>query len=897
MNPTKTDHFVIDPERQQQQLHAALSAKEFFSDFFSKICTAARKDGRMLDPLWRDLAEDDDDDDGVVEQEQETNAGATNTDDDDSENDSEDAQAKESPSAYYTTKILLCDTEENDNNLHILVRFQLEDFSMVRIPNNTVLSHDGWSVLQALSQSYIPAGASTISTLLRGDVLDMTDSSDASWMVPRFQFVCIEVCRIREGLYGRQFRRVLEVFDLKTQADRLEDSYALPKNEGGDNETSMVVATQEAKVLRTLQLLRTQWPNPSNSALGRTQLISILQTGTREGCSELVRSNCLELLDYWKQMKELGKIAKVLQIGGESIQKLRPALEKAGEALIEDLQQKQQPPTPLSPPPQSTKTQHTSVASTSVVEAKKENESQPQQKQKQLEAMPKAFQPVHTASVATQTLSKSPDTGTDKIVNAVKDETPPIQKATIQSPPSGDQDETHSTLLLLSRLRQLLMRNKSSDLLSLDESYGHMFYTDRFELLLLEGLRASHSSKDNAISEANTSTRSIAMANMAAVIHFCKLSEGDKETAARELVFSFGNQALDRKVLILRKARSKRDKIPPEQRNQKDATAIDDSNSNKHSMAALCDLTTAIIMDESILLSKLGFTSDKDGIAVLLAMLKAHASRGSLGCIGITQGKLEKVFSSWWYAASDRFSFLPGHATSAEEKSTRKVLVVFSSLDIDGNMVADWSNVIQKAISASPKLDVLQVLDPASSFFCQDPDCEWSGCDYYQSTLEELLQNYQTVMFVGEGSGASAALQFSSISDRVLAFAPVIKLSPCVGAQRIDIPEFVQLAFQEQLLETVKKTGAAITVHYARGHKASRGQMKLLPKKKHVELVAHEVEQLNLSSHLQAERQTDPALRDIIDAAIGQISSPRTPKQSNKNAPRTFKPTESYQSQ
>jgi len=63
-------------------------------------------------------------------------------------------------------------------------------------------------------------------TLLREDVHQMfwmteMDVCDDLMVVPRSQFVFVEVSRIREGLYGKTFRRMLCLFHLKTQGENL----------------------------------------------------------------------------------------------------------------------------------------------------------------------------------------------------------------------------------------------------------------------------------------------------------------------------------------------------------------------------------------------------------------------------------------------------------------------------------------------------------------------------------------------------------------------------------------------------------------------------------------------------------------------------------------------------
>jgi len=359
----------------------------------------------------------------------------------------------------------------------------------------------------------------------------------------------------------------------------------------------------------------------------------------------------------------------------------------------------------------------------------------------------------------------------------------------------------------------------------------------------------------------DTGKQAIAKVNMAAVIHFCTLSEGDKETTAREFVYNLGDLAHDRKEQCLQKNQSKRE------RNVEQHDALD-------YQTIVCKLTTTILLEESVLLSKLGFTSDQNGISVLLAMLKAHAARDALGCIGITVGQLEEAFLHWWYQFTDRFSFHPGRAVSPEEQAKRKLLVVFCTLDTEGNITTDWSESIQAATTAYPKLDVLQVLDPSISFFCQDPEGQWKGISYYRTELEELITRYPSRMFLGHSSGASAALRLSDAADNVLAFAPLVRLpTACQSTIRVDIPQSVCHDFQEDLIHSMKQSVASISVHYARVRKEQRVQVKLLPTRKNIEFVAHEIKDLSTTSTLQ---ETGSVLRNVVDKAIEDFVKDKT---------------------
>eukprot|EP00797_Seminavis_robusta_P013143 Sro2022_g311490.2 (330) ;mRNA; r:5155-6144 len=290
---------------------------------------------------------------------------------------------------------------------------------------------------------------------------------------------------------------------------------------------------------------------------------------------------------------------------------------------------------------------------------------------------------------------------------------------------------------------------------------------------------------------------------------------------------------------------------------------------------ALRGLTCTILMEEAILLSKLGFTADENGIAVMLAMLKAHAARRPLGSMGVSVARLEEVFALWWYARhGSRFHFLPGCATSPEEQAARSVIVVFTDLHTN----PDWTSIVQNA-SGDLILDVLLVLDPNVSCFCQDPNGGWNGCDYFLSELEACIQDYQSSMFLGCSFGASAALRFSSLANEVLAFAPHVDIPNCKElVRRTDIPAKVKFDFQDDLVRAVSSTEAYICVHYASLWKQQRVNVELLPKIQGVDLIAHNTREHDLCSHLDGTCE----LLDIVTRAIEDFTGPATPRSPKK---------------
>jgi hypothetical protein len=258
------------------------AAKVAAQEFFEKVCSAARKDGQAFDPPWRDLA--------VLAQEHDEGA-----------------------SAYYTSKVQVTCSAENDTQLYRLFRAQFPNFEAESVQKESFEDDEPWrSLAKAIKENdNVTIDEPTRPALLRQNALYMLameeDGKIASaglMVVPNFLFVIVELCRVREGIYGRNFRLALELFDLYTQGERL----------GG----SAFDSSQETSAIDALYLLRIQWPHPSPSALQSTKLVPLLERVVKEGCSSGVRAWGKKLWDRWTQVEN------------------QPAPQMAREALMDD---------------------------------------------------------------------------------------------------------------------------------------------------------------------------------------------------------------------------------------------------------------------------------------------------------------------------------------------------------------------------------------------------------------------------------------------------------------------------------------------------------------------------------------------------------------------------------
>jgi hypothetical protein len=127
-------------------------------------------------------------------------------------------------------------------------------------------------------------------------------------------------------------------------------------------------------------------------------------------------------------------------------------------------------------------------------------------------------------------------------------------------------------------------------------------------------------------------------------------------------------------------------------------------------------------------------------------------------------------------------------------------LVVFSSLG-SGIARPEWSGSI-RGVAKHPNLDVLHVMDPAFSWYCQDPEWEWKGGEYYLWELSRYLTDDRAVFYLGDSMGAAAALRFSSLANGVLAFTPQIDKYEAIS--RLDFSLTAKKEFQRELLSVVK---------------------------------------------------------------------------------------------
>lgn len=71
----------------------------------------------------------------------------------------------------------------------------------------------------------------------------------------------------------------------------------------------------------------------------------------------------------------------------------------------------------------------------------------------------------------------------------------------------------------------------------------------------------------------------------------------------------------------------------------------------------------------------------------------------------------------------------------------------------------------------------------------QDPSCRWKGFEYYEGELKRWTVKYprERILFLGDSMGGTAALLFSHLAARTLAFVPQVEIHGYSQATREDL--------------------------------------------------------------------------------------------------------------
>ena len=177
----------------------------------------------------------------------------------------------------------------------------------------------------------------------------------------------------------------------------------------------------------------------------------------------------------------------------------------------------------------------------------------------------------------------------------------------------------------------------------------------------------------------------------------------------------------------------------------------------------------------------------------------------------------------------------------------------------------EWRGALSKAsVPSKARLDVLHVLDPASSWYLQDDAATWAGPAFYRRELEQRIKPYGSrVLFLGDSMGACGALQHCDLAA-TLAFTPQIDLTDYEAVRRHDLTPERRARLRADLCDVVERA-PNVEVHYGSGCAEDVAQVELLPS--NATLVAHDFDDHVLSVHLKKTGR----LQGILDAAIARV--------------------------
>jgi len=186
------------------------------------------------------------------------------------------------------------------------------------------------------------------------------------------------------------------------------------------------------------------------------------------------------------------------------------------------------------------------------------------------------------------------------------------------------------------------------------------------------------------------------------------------------------------------------------------------------------------------------------------------------------------------YFEKQRWQFTPHE----EGRRTKGLIVAFAGGALHLAMIPQREFV--KSLSDVPT-DKLFLVDPLQSWFLNDPNGEWKGFEYLSEKLSELFQEYQKVLLIGNCMGASGAMLFSHLADRVLVFNPHVALHELKGLKNLGWRRLPQQWKDNHLTafsDNLSKCRGHITVHVGTNAE-DLFQIEFLPSLPNLNLVKH----------------------------------------------------------
>ncbi|GMI40884.1 hypothetical protein TrCOL_g4345 [Triparma columacea] len=285
-----SEHGITnDPEMEKL---GANEAATHASSWWSKISKAAKSDGRCLDCTW-----DDRDDLDLLPDEMEVKP--------------------EPDTCRDTLKITVTHSSKSDRQMYGRFRsnFSVDSVAVVGgiIPGAFQLNSPKWRSILVACEGLIKDHSRM--TLLRTSAwgefwMTVAAACDGLVIVPRAQWQFVEIARVKEGYYGRGFRRMLEVFELGVYRERI-DKCSDAMSAGGKEvwlEGCAIVAE-----------MGREYPLPYARVLKSTGVGKALRKFLKVGAAKFgPDSQVTSVLERWRHGVELGRIARGVGPGSEA---------------------------------------------------------------------------------------------------------------------------------------------------------------------------------------------------------------------------------------------------------------------------------------------------------------------------------------------------------------------------------------------------------------------------------------------------------------------------------------------------------------------------------------------------------------------------------------------------
>ncbi|KAH8068909.1 hypothetical protein JL720_12115 [Aureococcus anophagefferens] len=166
-------------------------------------------------------------------------------------------------------------------------------------------------------------------------------------------------------------------------------------------------------------------------------------------------------------------------------------------------------------------------------------------------------------------------------------------------------------------------------------------------------------------------------------------------------------------------------------------------------------------------------------------------------------------------ATACRFRLARGVLERPETAGDPALLVAFSSLG-SGLARPEWMGTARKLElpGGANRLDVLHVLDPAFSWYLSADDGSWRGPAFYREKLEGFVAGYGAVLFLGDSMGGSGALAHCDLATATLAFTPQVDVAAYPAVARHDLTPARRAALPAAIAAALGRAKGPVEVHY-----------------------------------------------------------------------------------